>query len=41
MRGEMMMYFGAYGACGMHLPGIRGVDAVAGMAAFFGSISIS
>jgi len=41
MRGELMMYFGAYGACGMHFPGIHGVDVVAGIVAFSGSISIS
>jgi hypothetical protein len=41
MHGEIMMYFGACGACGMHLTGIHGVDAVVGIVAFSGLISIS
>jgi hypothetical protein len=35
------MYFGACGACGIHLPGSHGLDALAGVGAFPKSMSIS
>nr|ABR18321.1 unknown [Picea sitchensis] len=41
MRGELITYFGACGACGMHLPGNQGAVAEEGLASFAGSISIS
>ena len=41
MRSELIMYFRAYGACGIHFPGSHGVGVVVGMVAFSGSISIS
>jgi hypothetical protein len=35
------MYFGACGACGIHLPGSHGFDALVGADAFLESMSIS
>ena len=35
------MYFGACGACGIHLPGSHGLDALAGAGSFPESMSIS
>jgi hypothetical protein len=41
MQGELIMYFGACGVCGIHLPGRHGLDALAGAGSFPESMSIS